>query len=489
MRTNWRTLFIFAAATTIHMPVSAGFLVEGPIPENSVPQASHQGANANVSLSPTPVQYLTEASTLFRDTLADQFPGWTFNYAVPTVYYNSYLNLNGTLTIQAYKATANENYGGAQIYLEYERANTDPIIDNLRWIQLVNTSDPLPDTPNPVIDPYESDEDPELPFYWDINGSDPTYIDSHWKTGDTYFFGDEPKRPYPTPPVPPALINGLTWSADLHLASWDGTLTNGVGSVTIYDGISWGFLIQKYPPSNNSSGNRPSLSGADRWSSNLTAVPEPNSLTLVLCGVVVLAIPIFVRGSWMRQHFRSRRRVLFLFFFTFAMVILGFSFRHVSGRADIATKPRPYTSLGNHEFNQRACVLHAKLAKHVYRIDDPILLTAEILNNGNLPVTIYKCSFWPNHRVIVTNEQGDELPLTQEGERHLTRFVNGAYRDRNLHIVLEGGESNREGPVDISALYHYVAGRYQVEVIYSDPLPPTPTRLVSHRIPFVIEDD
>ena len=96
----------------------------------------------------------------------------------------------------------------------------------------------------------------------------------------TYEFSDGPRRGYPSPP--PEKYAGLNWSASLFLAS-----SNGDGSITVYDGIGWGFKIQSFGSTNVSGAG----SGVDK-SPAPAALPEPSSLILCLSGLVAFSLHV-----------------------------------------------------------------------------------------------------------------------------------------------------------------------------------------------------
>lgn len=239
------------------------------------------GINASVIVKQLPPEYIGGANSSFMDALATQFPGWTFNNGG---------SLNGTLKIKDYEAYTDPNGlgGGAIFDAVYEKAMTDPSLVNLHWIQMVTTNVPISTTaPSNYIDPYYAGyEYPQLPFYYSPISSEVDFLEDTHKDYSfaTYNFYDAPFRPYPNPPtsffMPPT---GVSWRADLILASWDSVLTGGVGTVNLYDGVSWGFIIQRYPNSqiNSFSGNM--------TSTQISTVPEPSSIVLAFSGLIVLS--------------------------------------------------------------------------------------------------------------------------------------------------------------------------------------------------------
>lgn len=238
---------------------------------------SGSGINASVIIKQIPPEYISGANSTFLSALSSQFPGWTFNNGG---------GLNGELKIKRYEAAATTTYGGAIFDLTYTRALSDPSLANLHWVQLISTNVPISvNAPNNYIDPfYDEFESPQLPFYYSPISTDVGFHEDSHKNSLTqeYSFYDYPKRNYPAPPAnffTPA--TGVTWQADLVLASWDNQLTNGVGTITLYDGLRWGFIIQRYP--NSIASNYGSVAMSDR----VMVVPEPSSWIIALPGIIV----------------------------------------------------------------------------------------------------------------------------------------------------------------------------------------------------------
>lgn len=248
------------------------------VPTASPPPGS--GVNASVIVKQLPPDYLGGASSDFLSALNTQFPGWTFNTGG---------SLNGTLSINKYQAYATNSGGGAEFDAVYLKSMTDPSLINLHWIQMITTNVPIdPNAPNSYIDPFIANyEYPQLPFYYSPISWDPDYHEDTHKNYSlaTYSFYDAPFRNYPSPPtsffMPPT---GVSWRADLILASWDSELSGGTGTVNLYDGVSWGFIIQRYP---NSS---PSFYSGYSGSIQISAVPEPSTFVLVLSGLAFLTV-------------------------------------------------------------------------------------------------------------------------------------------------------------------------------------------------------
>ena len=129
--------------------------------------------------------------------------------------------------------------------------------------------------------------------------------------------------------------------------------------------------------------------------------------------------------------------------------------------------------------------LVASLPKRTFR-DEPIPLTCEFQNQTRSPATIYACGFWPNHRVIVTDRQGVEPPMTKKGELCLARYKSDA-RDKNSKMIVKGGGSSKE-TIDVAGLHHYRPGTYRLKVIFNErDAEPVPLKIESELVEFEIE--
>jgi hypothetical protein len=197
--------------------------INGTPPPNYLANASFPGTNANVELSPSDVMETGGPPAFHMELMRQSFPAFHFDYGG---------NLSGTFLVNTYQATATDTKGGADLLGTYIPAVNDPPLANLRFIQIVTTSDPLQGT-SPYVDANPLDG---TPFYY-TSDQDKLYKkpDSGW-----YIFGDRPSRFYPPVMFP---VSGRTWQGDLYLCSFDGEQM-----IVVYDSVTWGFLIQQYPP-------------------------------------------------------------------------------------------------------------------------------------------------------------------------------------------------------------------------------------------------
>jgi hypothetical protein len=207
------------------------------------------------------------------DGTADPTIDWTFENGVA---------MAGSIYVDQYDAaiinngTVSNSLGGGIIDLHFDLLDEAPT--DLRWIQIVTTNVPLTPGLDPTVDPpnqVTNSGDDNLPFYfteyetangfvWDSAANQypeyeteatPRGIQNPSMTADLVFL-DFSKRylSYAAPGTP------VTWNANLYLVSWDGV--EG-GTITVHDGISWGF--------------------------DIAVVPLPASVWLMLSGLAALA--------------------------------------------------------------------------------------------------------------------------------------------------------------------------------------------------------
>jgi hypothetical protein len=242
--------------TLICSSATAGITIVQATFDNYVGSRSIPGEDWWSVLDPALVQHIPSASQILKDELAERYPTWTFTYSGA---------LNGTLTIDKYKATAVQEQmgqrGGAYLEATYTRAAGDPPIGELFWIQLIKSQvfDPVTPAYEQFIDPLGGDDDGR-PFYWDPVENEQY---SNQALG-TLRFIDGPWRYAPEP------MMTIDWEAELMLAAWSG---GGSHSVTVYDGARWGFRLSSLEP--------------NRFPPR--SVPEPNGYLTLLMGVAGFA--------------------------------------------------------------------------------------------------------------------------------------------------------------------------------------------------------
>jgi hypothetical protein len=221
-------LSVIVWASIYSAPAFATITITGPV--NHVGSLTTGGGDKD-TLNPDPFVYLASTPAIMQSELAAEFPGFTFNFSPPAL-----PTLSGALAVNNYLCTSVATHnGGANLTAVYTRAETDPTIADLRFIQLVDTSRPNGGTTTPYIDPRPNDD--TLPFYWSTANDTNSFFGN--KTATTYRFNDNPSRT--------GIPNGelITWRGTLMLASFvdDGSNT----TVNVYDGLQWGWNLQLVP--------------------------------------------------------------------------------------------------------------------------------------------------------------------------------------------------------------------------------------------------
>lgn len=373
--------------------------------------------------------------------MGNQFPGWTFAGGG---------QLSGTLTVNSYAAAATASQGGASISIAYSPGPNDPPLASLHWIQVIWTNEPLGGATSPYVDPVPNDDN--LPFYWTLSE------DGSMKNGSTgaYSFSDAPSRGYPPPPD--AGVSSVSWGADLYLCSWDGQTT-----VTIYDGVNWGWYIEQYPMTCMRSHGHP--------------VQEEHTTQLS-------SMYPFILVGWPRRRRAGRSSIGRFHGPITAVLIIVFV---------LALPQLAHAQKSSKGGGSQIASLALKLEKATYRQKDTEPIKAQLTFRNRLfdeSITIWSSGFWTNHRLIVKDERGKEsLELTDLGKKYMGMFSpKGGPRDKNAPIVVPPGESHIERvPGDLKQLYKFKPGKYTLQVLYEDTRPPTPLRVFSNRVEFTIE--
>jgi hypothetical protein len=231
------TLLLLTAASIALPTIAKAFTITWPQTWDYVPYTTAGGGRTD--LNPLYPSLSTEAE---RQTLADLIEeGWPEYYPVLTEDF-----LPGTATVSEYKAKhyltgdpAIVYRAGAKIVWDYE--TTDPILDELRYVQVVWTNDrQLPHTTSPYIDGQGG----EMYYFND-------YYEGITHYGDEYTFFDDPYRSYTG-------VEAKYWRAATFLVQ---TIAE---QVVIYDGVTWGWATVGTSEWENPGDNAP--------------VPEPASV-------------------------------------------------------------------------------------------------------------------------------------------------------------------------------------------------------------------
>ncbi len=205
---------LLIVAATAEPSIASAFTITWPQNWDYVPYTTAGGGRTDLNPS-----YPTLTTQAQRETLADLIvEGWPEYVAVLSEDY-----LPGTVTVSEYKAkhylTGNPAVvyrAGAKIVWDYE--TSDPILDELRYVQVVWTNDPqAPHTTSPYIDGQGGEM-----YYFD------DYYEGITHYGDEYTFFDDPFRAYTG-------VEAKYWQAATFPVQ---TIAD---QIIIYDGVCWGW--------------------------------------------------------------------------------------------------------------------------------------------------------------------------------------------------------------------------------------------------------
>ncbi len=218
----WATLAIGPIAPADGMTIT--------VTDPSVTHMQTAGGFTTV-LDPDPVTALAAGATAaIRMLFLADYPGFTYVAGGART---------GTLTISQLDAFQDGSQGGLDIIASF---SGDPAPHQYRWIQYIDLTPISPPfrgaTTSPFTDPPPLDRDDTLPFY-ETNTERTTegvgYVTGGNVNNDPRFW-DGPRANDSRAPV--------TMHLNLFLTDYDSTTS----TVTIYDGVQYGFRIMPEPP-------------------------------------------------------------------------------------------------------------------------------------------------------------------------------------------------------------------------------------------------
>ncbi len=111
-----------------------------------------------------------------------------------------------------------------------------------------------------------------------------------------------------------------------------------------------------------------------------------------------------------------------------------------------------------------------RLERESCRVGQPIAAWFRIRNASDQTRTIYQCGFYPNHQVIVRDEQGRLVAPTALGRRAQDAFAPSGPRRKNVPIDLAPGDTNEaQLPDSLTSLLELTTpGVYRVQVTYEE---------------------
>jgi hypothetical protein len=144
----------------------------------------------------------------------------------------------------------------------------------------------------------------------------------------------------------------------------------------------------------------------------------------------------------------------------------------------------------------REVVAEVTLPARRFIASEKVPFAIKMTNNSPRTVVLWSSGFWPNHRIEVWDEAGRAMPLTPEGELRARSFAPGGARRKNVAIELKPGQSwpraaegaaqVERGGLGLDGLFTLKPGTFTVRVTYHDEQPPTPLKVISPKVAFVI---
>lgn len=108
------------------------------------------------------------------------------------------------------------------------------------------------------------------------------------------------------------------------------------------------------------------------------------------------------------------------------------------------------------------------------------------VNKSKVPITINRATFWPNHKIMLVDASGSELPLSKAGTQ-MRQFLVTLFQSRNHNIpkVVPPGTSFAYDAerIILDDLYDLTPGKYFLKIEYYEQASPQ-MGLWSNRVPF-----
>lgn len=173
---------------------------------------------------------------------------------------------------------------------------------------------------------------------------------------------------------------------------------------------------------------------------------------------------------------------------------LCFNFLAWESRAQDLPPKKPMVMVGADKlYGPKSNGLQAKLAlsKSKFAVGETIRLSYTKRNVSPDDLTIWHSGFWPNHRVIVRKQAGEEPELLSLGMSGQEKFTPTGPRKKNFPVTLKPSEEDSsEGGFDLIELYDLSEpGSYQVWILYEEATGITgwQGRLQSNRVAFEVK--
>jgi hypothetical protein len=100
---------------------------------------------------------------------------------------------------------------------------------------------------------------------------------------------------------------------------------------------------------------------------------------------------------------------------------------------------------------------------------EALIVEYRVKNTSSQPQTVWHCGFWPNHKLIVTDGQSKEVPLTKKGRAARAAFAPEGPRRKNVSVILSPQQVDTGyDPVDLSHYFNLQKGTIHIRCLYQE---------------------
>lgn len=123
------------------------------------------------------------------------------------------------------------------------------------------------------------------------------------------------------------------------------------------------------------------------------------------------------------------------------------------------------------QWGEAAHGLAASLAAErlTFPAGQPVEVCYRIKNVSEKEQILWNCGFWPNHRLVMTDAAGVEVPLTEAGQLMQSAFDPTGPRRKNIPVRLAPAGIDAQLPkLDLRQLFKLESGTYRIRCLYHD---------------------
>ena len=101
--------------------------------------------------------------------------------------------------------------------------------------------------------------------------------------------------------------------------------------------------------------------------------------------------------------------------------------------------------------------------------DEALLVQYRAKNISAEQQIVWHCGFWPNHKLIVTDGQGREVPLTRKGQAVRAAFAPEGARRKNVAVNLVPQQVDAGyDPLDLRTYFILPTGAIHIRCLYQE---------------------